>query len=92
MTRGWESVQGTLRGFKGKVAGVSADAGSTGPGGRRMWGGLSPSYSATAPHPILAGSKLPGRPLTPGLHNFQGMSQISEFSGRHLKKETGYAG
>lgn len=33
--------------------------------------------------PILAGSKLPWRPLTPGLHNFQGMSQISGSSGRH---------
>lgn len=48
--------------------------------------GLSPSHSATAPHPILVGSILPWRPFTPGLHNFQGMSQISEFSGRHLKK------
>lgn len=49
--------------------------------------GLSPSHSATAPLPIFVGSKLPWRPLTLGLHNFQGTSQISEFAGRHLKKK-----
>ena len=39
------------------------------------------------PTPLWLGSELPRRPLIPELHNFQGMSQISGSSGRHLKKE-----
>lgn len=50
-------------------------------------GGASslPPISALLPIPSWLGSELPWRPLTPGLHNFQGTSQISGSSGRHLK-------
>lgn len=41
VTCGWESVQGTSRRLGGKVAGVSAEAGSTGPGGGGYGGPLS---------------------------------------------------
>lgn len=52
VTRGWESVQGTSRGLGGKIAGVSLQMlGAQVLEGRMMWGGLSPSHSATAPPP-----------------------------------------
>lgn len=74
-------------GFKGawrEDAGVLLQMlGAQVPEGRMMWGASLPPIVLLHPHPVLVGSKLSRRPLTPGLHNFQGMSQISEFSGRH---------
>lgn len=88
MSRGWESVQGASRGVRGKGCGGRLQMpGAQVLGKEDVGGGHVPPTSATAPHPILAGSKLPWRPLTPGQRNFQGMFRISGSSGRHLKEE-----
>lgn len=82
---GWESVQGASRWLQGKGCWVVCRCQQPGPGEEDI-GGEGPLFLREVlrlPTPSWLGSELPMRPLTPGLHNFQGTSQISGSSGRH---------
>ena len=83
------SPGGFKGGSVGKTAGLVCRCQQLRSWGRGVCRGESslPPISALFPTPSWVDSELPRRPLTPGLHNFQGMSQISGSSWRHLKEE-----
>lgn len=83
----WESVQGASKGLRGKGCWVVGRCQQQPGPGREGVGPLSLREVLLLPTPSWLGFELPPRPLTLGLRNFQGTSQISESSGRHLKED-----